>query len=115
MAGKPRSKERCGSPTKTTGAPCLRPVYPGSHRCIMHSGPLTLDGRRNALKALARGRKTVQRNRAIKRRAKEADQQWVRDFSPSSPLVDALIDDGHVAHDGALEHAKGLLALMRAA
>jgi len=35
------------------------------------------------------------------------------DFAPESPLVDALIDSGHAAHAGALEHARRLLALMR--
>ena len=34
----------------------------------MHSGPLTVEGRRNALDALKRGRETVKRNREIKRR-----------------------------------------------
>jgi len=115
MAGKPRSRDRCGSPTKTTDAPCRRPVYPGSHRCIMHSGPLTVEGRRNALHALERGRETVKRNREIKRRAELAARQWVADFAPESPLVDALIDSGHAAHVGAMEHARRLLTEMRAA
>jgi hypothetical protein len=113
MAGKPRSKERCGSPTKTTGAPCKRPIYPGSHRCVMHSGPLTVQGRKNAIDALVRGRETVQRNNALKRRAKEAAAAWMADFAPQSPLVDALVDNAHAAHTGAVAHAKSLLAVMR--
>jgi hypothetical protein len=113
MAGKPRSRQRCGSPTKTTGAPCRRPIYPGSHRCIMHCGPLTVEGRRNALEALERGRATVIRNREMKRRSKIAARQWVADFAPESPLIDALVDDAHAAHEGAVAHAKSLLATMR--
>jgi hypothetical protein len=113
MAGKPRSRERCGSRTKTTGAPCRRPTYPGSHRCIMHAGPLSPQGRKNAIDALVRGRETVQRNNAMKRRAKEAARQWVADFAPESPLVDALLNSGHAAHSGTLEHARTLLAVMR--
>ena len=68
MAGKPRSKARCGSKTKTTGKPCQRPLYPGSHRCVMHSGPLTVEGKRRSLEALARGRQTVIRNRMERQR-----------------------------------------------
>ena len=67
MAGKPRSKVRCGARTKTTGKPCQRPTYPGSHRCVMHSGPLTVEGKRRSLEALERGRQTVIRNRLAKR------------------------------------------------
>jgi hypothetical protein len=63
MAGKPRSRVKCGAKTKTTGKPCQRPLYYGSHRCIMHSGPLTVEGKRHSLEALARGRQTVIRNR----------------------------------------------------
>jgi hypothetical protein len=63
MAGKPRSRARCGARTKTTGKPCQRPTYLGSHRCIMHSGPLTVVGNRRSLEALAIGRKTVIKNR----------------------------------------------------
>ena len=113
MVGKPRSRERCGSRTKTTGAPCRRPIYPGSHRCIMHSGPLTTEGRKRAIEALKRGRETIKRNQQRKRRAKSATQQWVADFSPDSPLLDALIDADHAAHAGALQHAKHLLGTMR--
>ena len=115
MAGKPRSKERCGANCRTKNTPCERPQYPGSPRCAFHSGPLTVEGRRRANEALERGRETVRQNQEIKRRAKEAAHQWSQDFSPSSPLVDALVDDAHAAHAGALEHAKGLLAVMRAA
>ena len=79
----------------------------------MHSGPLTVEGRRNALDALKRGRETVKRNREIKRRAESAARQWMADFAPESPLVDALVDSGHAAHAGALEHARRLLAVMR--
>ena len=64
----------------------------------MHSSPLTFEGRRNALQALERGRKTVIRNHSMKRQAKEAAQQWLKDFSPESPLVDALVDVTHIAH-----------------
>ena len=113
MAGKPRSRERCGSPTKTTGAPCRRPIYPGSHRCVMHSGPLTVQGRQNSLEALERGRETVKRNRAIKHRAEEAARQWLKDFAPESPMIDALVDNHHAAHAGTLEHARRLLAVIR--
>jgi hypothetical protein len=113
MPGKPRSRERCGSSTKTTGAPCRRPTHPGSHRCVMHSGPLTFEGRKRALEALVRGRVTVQKNQAMKRHAKEAARQWIKDFAPDSPLVDALVDNAHAAHRGALEHAKKLVAEMR--
>jgi len=67
MAGKPRSKVRCGARTKTTGKPCQRPTYPGSHRCVMHSGPLTVEGKRRSLEALERGRQTVIKNRLAKR------------------------------------------------
>ena len=81
----------------------------------MHSGPLTVQGRQNALKALERGRETVIHNRQMKRRSKDAARQWLADFAPESPLVDALVDDCHAAHSGALEHAKRLLAVMRAA
>ena len=81
----------------------------------MHSGPLTVEGRRNALNALKRGRETVKRNREIKRRAELAARQWVADFAPESPLVDALIDSGHAAYAGAMEHARRLLTEMRAA
>jgi hypothetical protein len=114
-----RSKERCGSPTKTTGAPCQRPCYPGSHRCIMHSGPLTVEGRRAALAALEVGRKTAMRNRKTKREAKarveEAARQWLADFAPESPMIDALVDPHHAAHAGTLEHAKRLVSVMRGA
>lgn len=79
----------------------------------MHSGPLTVEGRKNSLKALERGRETVKRNRETKRRSKLAARQWSTDFAPESPLVDALIDTGHAAHAGTLEHAKRLLAVMR--
>jgi len=79
----------------------------------MHSGPLTAQGRQNALDALIKGRETVQRNHALKRRAKEAARQWVSDFAPESPLVDALVDNAHAAHTGAVAHAKSLLAVMR--
>lgn len=81
----------------------------------MHSGPLTAQGRQNALDALIKGRETVKRNRAIKRRAKEAASQWLTDFAPESPLVDALVNDAHAAHSGAVEHAKSLLVVMRGA
>jgi hypothetical protein len=113
MTGKPRSQQRCGSPTKTTGAPCKRPIYPGSHRCVMHSGPLTAQGRQNSLDALIKGRETVLRNHAMKLRAKEAARQWMADFAPESPLVDALVDSAHAAHAGAVAHAKSLLTEMR--
>jgi hypothetical protein len=79
----------------------------------MHSGPLTVEGRRSALEALERGRETVKRNRETKRKAELAARQWVADFAPEGPLVDALIDSGHAAHAGALEHAKRLLKVMR--
>jgi hypothetical protein len=113
MAGKPRSQQRCGSKTKTTGAPCKRPIYPGSHRCVMHSGPLTAQGRQNSLDALIKGRETVQRNHTSKRRAKEAARQWMADFAPECPLVDALVDNAHAAHAGAVAHAQALLSIMR--
>ena len=74
-----------------------------------------MEGRRRANEALARGRETVQRNKAIRRRAKEAAERWLKDFSPSSPLVDALVDENHLAHAGVLEHAQLLLRTMRAA
>jgi len=80
----------------------------------MHSGPLTVDGRKNALEALVRGRETIKRNRAIKQRAEEAARQWLKDFAPESPMTDALVDDHHAAHTGTLEHARRLLAVMRA-
>ena len=79
----------------------------------MHSGPLTVEGRQNSLDALERGRETGKRNREIKCQAESASRQWVADFAPESPLVDALVDDRHAAHPGALEHAKRLLAVMR--
>jgi hypothetical protein len=63
MAGKPRSRAKCGARTKTTGKPCRRPTYNGSHRCVMHSGPLTVEGKRRSLEALAIGRLTVIKNR----------------------------------------------------
>jgi len=81
----------------------------------MHSGPLTAQGRKKALDALVKGRETVQRNHAMKRRAKEAARQWVKDFAPGSPMVDALVDNSHAAHTGTLQHAKSLLAVMRGA
>jgi hypothetical protein len=115
MAGNARTRERCGANCRTKDTPCERPQYPGSPRCAFHSGPLTVEGRRNALDALKRGRDTVKRNREIKRRAELATRQWVADFAPESPLVDALIDSGHAAHAGAMEHARRLLTEMRAA
>jgi hypothetical protein len=118
MTGKPRSRERCGANCRTKDTPCERPRYPGSPRCKFHAGPLTPDGRKRANEALIRGRETVKRNRQIKReakqRAKEAAMQWVQDFSPNSPLVDALIDEAHAAHTGTLEHARKLVAQIRA-
>jgi|AP59_1055472.scaffolds.fasta_scaffold160977_2 hypothetical protein len=79
----------------------------------MHSGPLTVQGRENALAALGRGRETVKRNRAIKLQAEEAARQWLKDFAPESPMTDALVDNHHAAHAGTLEHARRLLAVMR--
>ena len=79
----------------------------------MHSGPLTTQGRKNALDALIKGRETVQRNHALKRRAKEAARQWVADFAPESPLVDALLNSAHAAHTGTVAHAQALLSIMR--
>ena len=118
MVGKPRSRERCGANCRTKSTPCERPRYPGSPRCKFHAGPLTPGGRKRANEALIRGRETAKRNRQIKRvakqRAKEAAMQWVQDFSPSSPLLDALVDDAHAAHNGTLEHARKLVARMRA-
>ena len=67
MAGKPRSRERCGARTKTTGKPCQRPTYHGSHRCIMHCGPNTVAGKKRSLEALAIGRKTVIKNRLARK------------------------------------------------
>jgi hypothetical protein len=115
MAGNPRSRERCGANCRTKDTPCERPRYPGSPRCKFHSGPLTVEGRRLANEALERGRATVIRNREMKRRSEAAAIQWVADFAPQSPLIDALVDDAHAAHEGAVAHAKGLLRVMRAA
>jgi hypothetical protein len=113
MAGKHRSDERCGANCRTKDTPCERPRYPGSPRCKFHSGPLTPGGRRLANEALERGRETVKRNRAIKHRAEEAARQWLKDFAPESPMIDALVDNHHAAHAGTLEHARRLLAVIR--
>ena len=52
----------------------------------------------------------------MKRQAKEVAQQWLKYFSPESPLVDALVDVTPIAHGaGALERARQSLAVMRCA
>ena len=88
MAGKPRSKARCGSRTKTTGKPCQRPLYPGSHRCIMHSGPLTVEGKRRSLEALKRGRQTVIRNRLARRKAMGGMEAGVPQETSAGMIMD---------------------------
>ena len=49
MAGKPRSKIRCGARRKRDGQPCQCPVEPGRRRCRFHgglsTGPKTMEGR----------------------------------------------------------------------
>lgn len=70
MAGKPRSKVRCGA-IKKTGEPCRAPVVPGKKRCKFHgglsTGPRTEAGRQAVANA--------QRQRAAAWRAacEEAD------------------------------------------
>ena len=44
MSGMPMRSEhgRCGSPTRTTGAPCKRPSVAPGMRCVLHGGPKQL-------------------------------------------------------------------------
>jgi len=75
MAGKPRSRARCRARTKTTGQPCRRPTYNGSHRCVMHCGPHTVEGKKRSLEALAIGRSTVIKNRLARQSPHGVQQQ----------------------------------------
>ena len=49
MAGKPRSRIRCGARRKRDGQPCQCPVVLGRSRCRFHgglsTGPKTIEGR----------------------------------------------------------------------
>ena len=75
MAGKPRSRTRCGARRKRDGQPCQCPVEPGRSRCRFHgglsTGPKTIEGRERIA--------TAQRARWARWRAARNDEHSMTD------------------------------------
>ena len=122
MPGHNATKRVCGAKLRSRPwdhSGCQRRAVEWSVRCAQHAGPKTEAGRAKATEALVRGRKaaieTRKRKSILRHKAKDAARTWVRDFGhPASPMVIALFDTEHPAHDTVKLHAKEIVDIAKA-